>query len=86
MNISYVYNYNIQRVRWRIMRLFKIRSKCISYDEDISMVIIAQTKDAALRLARKNWIIRDEDKELELDIEEIYLNKELIVDVSHYGE
>lgn len=69
-----------------MMRLFKIESENVAYDEDISMVIIAQTKEAALRLARENWIVRDEDKELELYIEEIYLNKELIVDVSHYGE
>ena len=58
-----------------MMRLFKIESENVAYDEDISMVIIAQTKEAALRLARENWIVRDEDKELELYIEEIYLNK-----------
>jgi hypothetical protein len=68
------------------MKLFKVKSQCISYDEDISMVIIAETRDAALKLARKNWIIRDEDKELELEVDEIPFNKELIVDVSHYGE
>ena len=68
------------------MRLFKVKSKYISYDEDISMVIIAENKDKALNLAIRNWEVRDEDKDLELDVEEIYLNKELIVDVSHYGE
>lgn len=70
------------------MKLFKVTSKYVSFDEDESMVITAQNADNALILAKKNWVFR-EGKDVnrkEFIIEELDLNKEQIIEVSHYGD
>lgn len=45
-----------------MMKLFRIESKNVAYDEDISMVILAESLDAAINIARNNWTCRDDKK------------------------
>lgn len=69
------------------MRLYKVEAENIAYDEDMSMVILAEGPASALKLAIMNWSTRDRDiKELGLKVSEIDMSTEQIVDVSHYGD
>ncbi len=68
------------------MHIFRIESQNVAYDEDISMVILAENEDKALHLAIKNWSTRKNKEELELFVEKIDLSVERIVDISHFGE
>lgn len=71
-----------------MMKLFKVTSKNVAFDEDESMIIIAESSKNAKNLASKNWIYRDgKNREgTTLLTEEIILDKEQIVNVSHYGD
>lgn len=68
------------------MMLFKIESKHIAYDEDISMVILAETEEAAIKLAEDNWSFRDDKDKIEFIVTSIDQTKEQIIDISHYGD
>lgn len=68
------------------MKIFKIESNNISYDEDVSMVIVAEDETRALNIARENWSFRGENKFIELNIIEIDITYEQIIDISHYGD
>lgn len=68
------------------MMLFKIESKHIAYDEDISMVILAETEEAAIKLAVDNWSFRDDKDKIEFIVTSIDQTKEQIIDISHYGD
>lgn len=69
-----------------MMKLFRIESKNVAYDEDISMVILAESLDAAINIARNNWTCRDDKKIMNFNIIEINQFIEQIVDISHYGD
>lgn len=69
-----------------MMKLFRIESENVAYDEDISMVILAETKDSAISIARSNWTCRDDKKIVNFNITEINQFIEQIVDISHYGD
>lgn len=70
------------------MKVFRVKSKYVAFDEDESMVITAKTANRALELARDNWFFR-EDKNVnqqEFLVEELDLNIEQIIEVAHYGD
>ena len=69
-----------------MMKLFRIESEDVAYDEDISMVILATSKDSAINIARSNWNCRDDKKIINFNIVEINQFIEQIVDISHYGD
>lgn len=69
-----------------MMKLFRIESENVAYDEDSSMVILAESIDSAINIAKRNWTCRDDDKILNFNIIEINQFIEQIVDVAHYGE
>lgn len=69
-----------------MMKLFRIETENVAYDEDISMVILAESKESAINIANTNWKCRDDDKIDNFNIIEIDQSVEQIVDVSHYGE
>lgn len=68
------------------MNVYKIESKNVSYDEDISMVIVAKDKTKALNLAKKNWSFREGKDSVEFIVTKIDITYEQIVDISHYGD
>lgn len=68
------------------MKLFKIKSKNISYDEDVSMVILSNSEEKAIEIAKNNWDWREGKDIKDLTITEINQDYEQIVDVSHYGD
>ena len=70
------------------MKLFKVISKNVAFNEDESMVIVAESLESAKKLALKNWRMRPgrELIEYNLDVELVKLDKEKIVGVSHYGD
>ena len=68
------------------MKLFRIESKNVAYDEDVSMVILAESKESAINIARSNWTCRDDEKIIKFNIIEINQFVEQIVDRSHYGD
>lgn len=69
-----------------MMKLFRIESESVAYDEDISMIILAESKDSAVNIARSNWTCRDDKKIIKFNIIEINQFVEQIVDISHYGD
>ena len=68
------------------MKLFRIESENVAYDEDVSMVILAESEDSAINIARSNWTCRDGEKIIKFNIIEINQFIEQIVDISHYGD
>lgn len=68
------------------MKLFKVEAKNVAYDEDISMVILANSIKNAINIAKENWHLRDSKKEVELITTEIDQSYEQIVGISHYGD
>ena len=68
------------------MKLFIVKSNNIAFDEDESMVILSESGEKALILAKENWKFRDGRNHDEFDVIEIGMNKESIVDISHYGD
>lgn len=78
-----------------MMKLFRVELQSIAFDEDDSMVILADSAQRALELAKQNWRFRlDENysmvikngREINFNIIEIDLSFEQIVDSSHYGD
>ncbi len=63
-----------------------MESNNVAFDEDISMVIIAEAEKRALEIAKKNWIFRECRSHDDFKVTKIDLSKEQIVDVSHFGE
>lgn len=68
------------------MKVFRVESNKVAYDEDESMVIIAESKKRALELALKNWKFRDGGNHNEFSVFEFDLTEEIIIDVAHYGD
>lgn len=68
------------------MDIFKVESNRVAYDEDDSMIIIADCHERALELAKENWVFREGHQHIEFAIEKVSLNKEQIVVISHYGD
>lgn len=48
------------------MRLFRVESKNIAYDEDISMIILSKSKENAIKLAKDNWCFREYKERIDL--------------------
>jgi len=78
-----------------MMKLFRIESQNVAFDEDDSMVILADSAQKALELAKKNWrfrldenysMVTENGREINFNIIEIDLFSEQIIDVSHYGD
>lgn len=69
------------------MKVFKVKSIYVAFDEDESMVITAETADRALELAKNNWTFREgkDVKRIAFHVEEMDLSKEQIIEVAHYG-
>jgi hypothetical protein len=63
-----------------------VESNNIAFDEDISMVIIAESEKRALEIAKEKWIFREYRSHNNFKVTKIDLSKEQIVDVSHFGE
>lgn len=70
------------------MKVFKITSTNVAFDEDESMVIVAESEESAKKMALKNWSLRPGRKLVEDNfvVEVVDLDKEKIIDVSHYGD
>lgn len=70
------------------MKVFKVVSKYVAFDEDESMVISAKTPERALTIANDNWIFRGRKniERIEFSANEIDLKEEQIISVAHYGD
>lgn len=68
------------------MKIFKIESQDYKFDEDVSMVIVAESANRAVAMALEKWQFRGEPKKVNLNISEINIQKEQIIDISHYGD
>ncbi|MCG2991311.1 hypothetical protein [Escherichia coli] len=68
------------------MKIFRIESNDVAFDEDESMVIIAISEARALQIAKENWIFRKGRIHGEFSVWEIDSSKEQIINVSHYGD
>lgn len=68
------------------MKLFIVESKNVAYDEDASMVILANSIDKAINMAKQNWKFRENKKNIQFSTTEIDQSCEQIVDIFHYGD
>ncbi|PGM02689.1 hypothetical protein [Bacillus thuringiensis] len=67
------------------MNVYKVKSNNVAFDEDISMIVIAESKKRALEMAKKEWIFRESRSHNDFMVIDIDVSKEQIVDTSHYG-
>lgn len=70
----------------RVMNLFRVESENVAYDEDISMVILASSEARALEIAKENWRFRPSRKHESFQVVKVDIEREGIVEVTHYGE
>jgi hypothetical protein len=68
------------------MKIYKIESNNVAYDEDESMVVIALSGNRALEIALKSWKFREGRNHRDFNVAEVDLNEEKIVEIAHYGE
>lgn len=68
------------------MKVYRVESNMVAFDEDESMVIIAKCKNRALEIAISNWNFREGRSHMDFSIVEYDLSQEGIVDVAHYGD
>lgn len=67
-----------------MVKIFKAFQRNPSYDEDQEMIILADNLMQAKEMAYENWKFRGNKKELLF--EEIPLDENKIICISHYGD